>query len=311
MSELGSLRLAYGQALVELGEKDPNIVVLDADLSASTHTYMFREKFPERFFNMGIAEADMICTAAGLASCGKTVFASTFAVFATGRAWDQIRLSISYQKLPVKIVATHGGLGVGPDGYSHQAIEDIGLMRLLPGMKVVAPCDAVQTKAVIHAVAKEPGPFYVRVLKQLLPPIYKEGYEFKLGSSNLLTDGKDVTIGTYGMMVAEALKVQKSLEAMNISARVIDFASIKPVDKSAIMKACDETGAFVTCEDHTVIGGLGDAVAEIILAYKPIPHLRIGMQDRFSESGSASDLYEKYGLTAKHITQKIKDFLEK
>lgn len=311
MEELGSLRVAYGETLVELGGKNPNIVVLDADLSASTHTYMFKQKFPDRFFNLGIAEADMISTAAGLASSGKTVFASTFAVFATGRTWDQIRLSISYQKVSVKIVATHGGLGVGPDGYSHQAMEDVGLMRLLPEMKVIVPCDAAQTKSVIRKIAETKGPFYVRLVKQLVPNVYDKDYEFKIGGSTTLIEGKDVAIGAAGSMVQEALGVQKLLEADGISSRVIDFASIKPIDKDAIKKACDETKVIITCEDHTIIGGLGDAVAEVILSYKPIPHFRIGMQDRFGESGSGPELYEKYGFTSKHIAQKAKEVLEK
>ena len=308
MESLISMRDAYGNALVELGKTHSNIVVLDADLAYSTKTHLFKETFPERFFDLGLSEADMMSTAAGLASCGKTVFASTFAVFATGRAWDQVRLSIVYSRLSVKIVATHGGIATGADGYSHQAIEDIGLMRLLPGMRVIVPCDATQTSAVIKSIAGIDGPFYVRLVKSNLPQIYDK-FEFKLGSSVTLREGKDITIGAIGPMVFEALESHELLKAKGISARVIDFASVKPIDVNAIQKACDETKGIITCEDHSVVGGFGDAVAQIILAYHPIPHLRIGVQDTFSKSGSQEELYKKYGLTAQHIVEKAKQIL--
>jgi transketolase len=310
MSELFSMRETYGETLVELGKANPNIVVLDADLSFSTKTQFFKKAFPERFFDLGISEADMMGTAAGLASCGKIVFASTFAVFATGRAWDQVRLAITYSQLPVKIVATHGGIATGADGYSHQAIEDIGLMRILPGMKVVVPCDVIQTKAVIRSIANIDGPFYVRLVKPSLPKIYNE-YEFRLGKATLLKEGRDITIGAIGPLVHEALEASEILKSKGIMARVVDFASVKPIDEEMIKRACDETKAIITCEDHSIIGGFGDAVAQVILGYRPIPHLRIGVQDVFGKSGSMKELYEKYELNAYHIADKGIKFLKK
>ena len=298
--ELLSLRDAYGHALVELGKSNPNVVVLDADLAFSTKTHLFKEAFPDRFFDLGIAEADMMSTAAGLASCGKIVFASTFAIFATGRAWEQIRLSINYSGLPVKIVATHGGLATGADGYSHQALEDIALMRVLPNMRVIVPCDALQVQSIIKTIAFLEGSFYVRLPKISLPKIY-DHFEFQPGCSIVLRDGSDITIGAIGTMVAEALEAHNILTSKGISARIIDFVSVKPIDKTAIRKACIETKAFITCEDHSVIGGLGDAVAKVILESMPIPHFRVGVQDTFSESGDHTELYNKYGLTANHI----------
>jgi transketolase len=309
MSELFSLRETYGNTLVEIGKTNPNLVVLDADLSFSTRTHFFKGEFPDRFFDLGLSEADMIGTAAGLAASGKTVFASTFAVFATGRTWDQIRLSVAYQRLPVKIVATHAGIATGPDGYSHQAIEDIALMRALPGMRVIVPCDAVQTRAVIKAVAALDGPCYVRLVKQALPKLYDQ-FEFVPGASTTLRQGKDVTIGAVGPMVLRALGACEILESEGIQARVIDFASVKPIDVEAIKKACDETAGIVTCEDHTIHGGLGDAVSQIVLSHHPIPHLRLGVEDRFSESGDPEDLYEKYGLTSRHIVEKVNQVLQ-
>lgn len=301
-----SLREAYGETLIELGKENPNIIVMDADLAFSTKTHMFKDVFPDRFFDLGLSEADMMGTAAGLASCGKIVFVSTFAVFATGRPWDQIRLSIAYQKLNVKIVASHGGVATGEDGYSHHAIEDIGLMRLLPQMKVIVPCDANQTRAVVKEAVKIPGPVYIRLVKPPLPIIYENNNKFELGKATILKEGDDITIGAIGPMVYEAIEAHNILKKEKIYARVIDFASVKPIDEDIIKNACDETKAIITCEDHSVIGGLGDAVASVILAYKPIPHIRIGIQDVFTESGSKEDLYKKYGLSAKHIVEKIK-----
>ncbi|MBI4723348.1 MAG: transketolase family protein [Candidatus Stahlbacteria bacterium] len=298
--KLLSLRDVYGETLVELGRSNPNIVVLDADLAFSTKTHLFKEFFPDRFFDLGLAEADMMSTAAGLASCGKIVFASTFAIFATGRAYEQIRLSINYSQLSVKIVATHAGLATGADGYSHQALEDIALMRVLPNMQVIAPCDTEQVSSIIKTIAQIDGPFYVRLPKISLPKIY-EHFEFQPGCSVVLREGNDITIGAIGPMVAEALEAHNILKSKGISARIIDFVSVKPIDETAIKKACIETKAFITCEDHSVIGGLGDAVAKVILEYKPIPHFRVGVQDTFSESGDHTDLYNKYGLMANHI----------
>ncbi len=310
MAELKSLRDTYGETIVELGKSNQNIIVLDADLSFSTRTHHFKEALPDRFFNLGVAEADMMGTAAGLASCGKTVFASTFAVFATGRAWDQVRLGIVYSKLNVKIVASHSGIEVGEDGYSHQAIEDIALMRVLPAMRVIVPCCANQTRAVIRFVAREQGPFYVRLIKHSLPMLYPEDMEFKLGQATTLKQGKDITIGAIGSMVPRTLEAHEILKTKGINARVIDFASVKPIDEEAIKQACDETRGFITCEDHTIAGGLGDAVSQVILAHHPIPHLRIGIQGTFGESGASQDLYEKHGLTANHIVEKAEKLLE-
>ncbi len=308
--ELKSLRDAYGDTLIELGKSNPNIIVMDADLSFSTRTCRFKEAIPDRFFDLGIAEADMMSTAAGLASCDKIVFASTFAVFATGRAWDQVRLGIAYSKLNVKIVASHSGVAVGEDGYSHQAIEDIALMRVLPTMRVIVPCCANQTKAVIRFVAEKEGPFYVRLIKSALPILYPKDTEFKLGEAITLREGNDITIGAIGNMVPIALEAYEILKAKNINARVIDFASVKPIDEETIKQACDETRGFITCEDHTIAGGLGDAVAQIILAHHPIPHLRIGIQGILGESGSAQELYEKHGLTANNIVEKVEKLLK-
>ena len=310
MNEISSLRDTYGETLVELGKLNPNIIVLDADLSFSTRTRLFKEAFPARFFDLGISEADMMGMAAGLASCGKIVFASTFAVFATGRAWDQIRLAIVYSKLNVKIVASHGGIGIGEDGYSHQAIEDIALMRVLPWIKVIVPCCANQTRSVIKTIANEEGPFYVRLTKQDLPVIYPNECDFKIGQSVTLKEGKDITIGAIGSMVFEALQAHKILKSNGIGARVIDFASVKPIDEESIKRACDETAGIITCEDHTVIGGLGDAVANVILSYRPVPCSRVGIQNTVGESGSTRDLYEKYGLTSHHIAQKAMELIK-
>lgn len=310
MVEPGSLRDAYAETIIELGRSNPNIIVLDADLSFSTRTHRFKEVFPDRFFDIGIAEADMMGMAAGLASCGKIVFASTFAVFATGRAWDQVRLAVAYSKLNVKIVVSHSGIEVGEDGYSHQGIEDIALMRVIPEMRVIVPCCANQTKAVMRVVAKEEGPFYVRLIKHVLPIIYPEDVKFKPGFSVTLKDGEDITIGAIGSMVPIAIEAHELLKSEGISARVIDFASIKPIDVEAIKKVCNETRGIITCEDHTIIGGFGDAVAEVTLGYHPIPHVRIGIQDVFSESGTSKALYKKYGLTPSNIVHKAKQILK-
>ena len=301
-------RDAYGRALVELGRRNPNVVVLDADLSTSTKTAMFGKEFPERFFNVGITEQNMMSIAAGLATCGKTVFVSTFAVFATGRAFNQVRQSIAYTNLNVKIVATHGGISVGEDGASHHSIEDIALMRVLPNMTVVVPADAIETEQVIFAVAEKPGPVYVRLCRPPTPLIYEEGYKFRgqplkyeLGKAVLLEEGSDVTILATGILVYEALEAAALLRKKDISAEVVNVHTIKPLDEELVEKSARKTGAVVTAEDHSIIGGLGGAVAEFLCETYPVPMARVGVRDVFCDSGPWEELLAYYGLTASGI----------
>ena len=299
-------RNAYGEALIDLGNKFKNLVVLDADLSKSTKTIMFAKKFPERFFEMGIAEANMITTAAGLASCGKLPFVSTFAVFATGRVYDQIRMDIAYSNANVKIFATHGGISVGKDGVSHQMIEDIALMRVLPNMTVIAPSDAIQTGKIVHLMAEKHGPMYSRVGRADAPLIYekKDVEEMEIGKGMIVKEGSDISLISSGTMVEPALEAQKTLEKKGINARVIDMHTVKPIDENLILKCVKETNAIITAEEHSIIGGLGAAVAEI-LAEKNLTtkFLRMGIKDTFCESGNPSDLLEKYQLNEKHMVK--------
>lgn len=299
-------RNAYGEALIELGKKHKNLVVLDADLSKSTKTIMFAKKYPERFLEMGIAEANMITTAAGLASCGKIPFVSTFAVFATGRVYDQIRMDIAYSKANVKIFATHGGISVGQDGVSHQMIEDIALMRVLPNMTVLAPSDATQTGKIVHLMAENKGPMYARIGRADAPLIYtkKDLNEIKIGKGMIVKDGTDITLIATGTMVEPALEAQKILKKDKISARVIDMHTLKPLDEKLILKCAKETNAIITAEEHSIIGGLGAAVAEILADKNiDIKFHRMGIKDIFCESGSPSDLLEKYQLNEKHMVK--------
>lgn len=299
-------REAYGNALAEFGG-DERILVLDADLSKSTKTECFKKKYPERFINMGIAEANMISTAAGLATCGKIVFASSFAMFAAGRAFEQVRNSVCYPNLNVKVCATHAGVSVGEDGATHQALEDVAIMRALPNMTVISPCDAVETRAAIKAAIDNYGPFYVRLGRLAVEEINDaDTYKFELGKGVTLKDGTDVTLIATGLMVGEALEAQKILAEENISARVINIHTIKPIDKDIIIKAAKETGALVSCEEHNVIGGLGSAVAEVLCGNFPAPLIRIGTQDVFGKSGVPKLLLEEYHLTAKDITEAAK-----
>jgi len=306
-------RKAYGETLVRLGKKYPNLVVLDADLSKSTKTIMFAKEFPNRFFEMGIAEANMVSTAAGLASCGKIPFVSTFAVFATGRVYDQIRMDVAYSKANVKIFATHGGISVGKDGASHQMIEDLSLMRVLPNMTVIAPSDAFQTGKIVELMALEKGPMYARVGRADAPLIYekKDLKDVKIGKGLVLKEGSDISIIACGTMVEPALEAYKTLKKSGISARVIDMHTIKPLDEKLIFECGKKTNAIITAEEHSVIGGLGAAVAEII-AEKSIStsFLRMGIQDIFCESGNPSDLLEKYKLNQKHIVINAKKILK-
>jgi transketolase len=307
-------RNAYGEALIELGEKHKNLVVLDADLAKSTKTIMFAKKYPERFFEMGIAEANMISTAAGFASCGKIPFVSTFAVFATGRVYDQIRMDVAYSRANVKIFATHGGISVGEDGASHQMIEDIALMRALPNMTVLAPSDAAQTKKIVHLMAETKGPMYARVGRADAPVIYSEKdlEKLKIGKGIVVEDGKDITFIATGTMVEPALEAKKTLKEQGISARVIDMHTIKPLDEKLVLKCAKETKAIITAEEHSIIGGLGAAVAEILAENNvQTRFLRIGIKDVFCESGSPVELWEKYELNEKHMVKKAQNLLKK
>jgi len=303
--EVDEARKAYGKALVELGEKNQNIVVMNCDLSGSCKTADFCAKFPERFFNMGIAEQNMMGVAAGLATTGKTVFASTFAMFATGRVFDQIRQSIAYPRMNVKIVATHAGITVGGDGASHQTNEDIALMRVIPNMSIIVPMDYNETYEVIHTIADLSGPFYVRMGRSKIPNISKHlpGYSFEFGKSTMLVDGSDVTIIAMGLMVGKALEAAVALKKEGISARVVNMSTVKPIDEEAIVKHARETGAIVTAEEHNLLFGLGSAVAEVLTHRVKVPEENVGIPDVFGESGQPDELMEKYGLTVNEIVK--------
>lgn len=305
-----STRQAYGEALVELGKINDNIVVLDADLTKSTKTNLFQESFPERHFNVGIAEADLIGTAAGFATCGKIPFASTFAMFASGRAFEQIRNTVAYPKLNVKIAPTHAGISVGEDGGSHQSIEDISLMRSIPGMVVLSPADAEETRKMVFAAAEYEGPVYLRMGRLDLPKIFNEDYDFKIGVANTLKDGKDVTIIATGLMTARALEASELLEKDGISVRVINMGTIKPLDKEVVLKAAEETKFIVTAEEHSVVGGLGSAVSEFLSEVRPTLIKKVGICDVFGQSGKAEELLEKYELTSKKLIEVVKENLK-
>ena len=293
-------RDVYGKTLVELGRENKDIIVMDADLSSSTRTGIFAKEFPERFFNFGVAEQNMMATAAGLASCGKTVFVSTFAIFATGRAWDQVRNSIAYSNLNVKIVATHAGISVGPDGASHQALEDIALMRVIPNINIIVPCDGPQTASAVRTAANTPGPFYVRLGRPKVATVENKG-EFKFGKAQILTEGKDIAIIACGIMVSEAQKAVNNLSAKGIKARLINVHTIRPLDKDTIMKAALETGGIVVCEEHSVIGGLASGIDEVVAENFPVKVIRIGVKNRFGQSGEPADLMKEYNLTSGDI----------
>jgi transketolase len=308
MSEMRYARDAYGEALIELGEKNKDIVVLDADLSGSTRTAMFGKKFPERFFNMGVAEQNMMGIAAGLASSGKIAFASTFAIFGAGRAWDQVRNTICYNQLNVKIVVTHAGITVGPDGSSHQAIEDIALMRAIPNMNIIVPCDAPETKEAIFAAYKHPGPVYIRLGRAKVPTLCND-QEFKIGKGRILRQGDDVSIIACGIMVMQALVAADILERQGISAKVVDMHTIRPLDKEAIFECANKTKGIVTCEEHLVSGGLGSAVAEILAETNTVAMKRIGIQGKFGQSGDPTDLIKEYKLTPEDIAEACKQLI--
>lgn len=309
MVDMIATRDAYGEALKELGEENNNVVVLDADLSGSTKTGVFQKAHPDRFINVGIAEQNLIGTAAGLAAAGKIPFASTFAMFASGRAFEIIRNSVCYPNLNVKIAATHAGLTVGEDGATHQALEDISIMRSLPNMVVLNPADAVETKQCIKAAAKHNGPVYIRLGRSKTPVIFDESYKFEIGKGVELKEGSDITIIVTGIMVGKALEASEELSKAGINARVINISTIKPIDKDIIIKAAKETKGIVTVEEHSIIGGLGSAVAEVVSENNPTKVIRIGTMDKFGESGDGNDLLEKYGLTVENIVNKTKEIL--
>lgn len=303
-------REAYGKALAKLGSENSNIVVLDADLSKSTKTSDFKKEFPDRHLNMGIAEANMMAVAAGLASCGKIPFASTFAMFAAGRAFEQIRNTICYPKLNVKVCATHAGITVGEDGASHQAIEDISIMRSIPNMTVICPSDAVETEAVIKAIVEYNGPCYIRLGRSGVPVINDNPeYEFQIGKGVTLREGKEATIVATGIMVDAALEAYNILAEEGIKVRVINLHTIKPIDEEIIIKAGRETGVIVTAEEHSIIGGLGSAVCEVLSENCPVPVVRVGVKDVFGESGKPDQLLKAYGLTAEDIVKAAKKAL--
>ena len=304
-----NMRDAFGKTLVELGRRFPQIVVLNADLSSSTRTHYFEKEFPERFWNVGVAEQNMMGIAAGLATTGKIVFASTFAMFATGRAYDQIRQSIAYPRLNVKIVASHAGITVGGDGASHQMHEDIALMRVLPHMTVIVPADFFETRSVISNIVEMGGPAYVRMARTDTPEIYNENYEFKIGVGDLLKEGDDVTIIAMGLMLSKAIEAAETLGREGVSCRVINMSTVKPIDEKAIEKAARETGAIVTAEEHNVLMGMGSAVVEVVAEKYPVPVRRIGIPDVFGESGESEELMEAYGLTTENIVQQVRAIL--
>ena len=303
-------RDAYGQTLVELGNERTDIVVMDADLAAATKTGMFKKAHPDRFFNAGIAEGNMISIAAGLAAAGKTVFASSFAMFAAGRAFEQIRNSVAYPRLNVKIAASHAGVSVGEDGATHQCCEDIGIMRTIPDMVILNPADGPEAAAAVRAAAEYKGPVYLRLGRLAVPVFNEEKVDFTIGKGKVMREGTDATIIATGLEVAEAMIAAETLAAEGISVRVVNMATIKPIDKDIILQAAADTGVIVTAEEHNVIGGLGSAVAEVLCeSGKPVPMLRVGVEDTFGRSGPALELLELYGLTAPHIVEKVKAVL--
>ena len=299
-------RDAYGKALVELGEKNDKVIVLDADLAKATKTINFKNAFPDRFFDAGIAESNMMGVAAGLAAVGYTVFASSFAMFAAGRAFEQIRNSIGYTHLNVKIGATHAGISVGEDGASHQCCEDIALMRTIPGMTIINPADDVEARLAVLAAAETEGPVYLRFGRLAVPRVFDENYRFEIGKGNVLREGGDVAIIATGLMVAEALAAAETLAAQGINARVINMATIKPIDRELVIAAAKETGVIVTVEEHSIIGGLGSAVAETVCEACPVPVVRVGVEDKFGASGPAVQMLKIYGLCAENIVEKTK-----
>lgn len=299
-------RDGYGNALVELGEKNDKVLVLDADLAAATKTGMFKKAFPDKFIDVGIAESNLMGVAAGLAASGHIVFASSFAMFAAGRAFEQVRNSIAYTNLNVKIGATHAGISVGEDGASHQCCEDIALMRSIPNMVILNPADDIEARLCVMAAAEHEGPVYMRFGRLAVPRVFDENYKFEIGKGNVLVEGNDVTIIATGLMVNEAMMAAEELKNDGISARVVNMATIKPIDRELVIESAKKTGAIVTAEEHSVIGGLGGAVCEVIAETVPVPVLRVGVEDVFGKSGPAVELLHIYNLDAKNIVEKAK-----
>lgn len=302
-------RDAYGEVLVELGKENPNVVVLDADLSKSTKTAAFGEKFPERFFNLGIQEADMVGVAAGLALAGKIPFVSSFACFLVCKAYDQLRMSVAFSEANVKIVASHGGISVGEDGASQQSIEDIALMSSLPGFRVMVPSDAFQAKGLVREAAKHKGPVYLRTGRPKAPLVYNEKIRFEIGKGVRLREGKDVTLAANGLLVFEALQAEEKLRQVGIEASVLDLHTVKPLDRELLLEEAKRTQAFVVCEEHQIWGGLGSAVARFLSEEHPVPMEFVALQDTYAESGKPEELFQKYGLTASHIVSRAKRVL--
>ena len=300
-------RASYGEALATLGEKDSRIVVLDADLSEATKTNIFAKKFSKRFFDMGISEQDMMSTAAGLAACGQVPYASTFAVFAAGRAYDQIRNSICYPKQNVKICATHAGVTVGEDGATHQMLEDLGLMRGLPNMTVICTSDDIETKWAVEEISKIDGPVYLRLCRLATPVIYEDVQKFEIGKGVQIGEGIEATVIATGVCVSEAIKAKEELEKEGINIRVVDMHTIKPIDKELIIKCAKETKKIITIEDHSIIGGLGSVVCEVLSTEYPTKVIRMGIKDTFGKSGKAEELLTYFGLTSRSIIEKIKE----
>jgi len=310
LSKQAAMRDAYGEALLELGAASRDIVVVGADTTGSLKSGVFASKFPERFFNVGIAEQNLVSIAAGLALAGKVAYAGTYAIFVPGKSVDQIRNNICYPNLNVKIVCSHGGISVGPDGASHQQVEDIAIMRAIPRMKVIVPADAVSTKGSILAIASIPGPFYVRLTRSSTPVVYEGGFDYKLGAANVLRDGADVALFACGIMVPEAIKAAEELHSKGVSAAVADLHTIKPIDSDTIAKLAQKCGRVVTAEEHNIMGGMGSAVAEVLGEQRPTPMRRVGVMDTFGESGEAGELLRKYGLTAANIEQAALDLIK-
>jgi len=311
MPEEVSLRESYGETLVELGRENPDIVVLDADLSRSTMTKFFAAEFPGRFFDCGIAEQNMVGIAAGLAASGKLPFASTFAVFAPGRCFDQIRMSIAQPGLNVKLVTTHGGISVGEDGTSHQSIEDLALIGSLPGFTVIVPADAIETAQAVRVAAASYGPFYIRLCRPKLPLVYNEDYRFDLGKAVTMRQGRDATIIAIGLMVTAALEAAQNLEREGIDCRVLNMSTLKPIDEAAITQAAAETGAIVTAEEHLEHGGLGSIVAQVLARHQPVPMEFVAIKDTYAKSGKPAELLQRFGLTAKDIERGVRSAIER
>lgn len=309
MSEKRATREAYGEALIELGHEYPNLVVLEADLAKSTTTLKFKKEFPERFFDCGVAEQNMMALAAGLATTGKICYTGSFAMFATGRAFEQIRNTVSYPMLNVKICPTHAGITVGPDGGSHQTIEDIALMRVIPEMTVIVPADFYEAKKAIKAAAKIDGPVFIRLGRASVPTLFDDSYEFVPGRAVKVKEGTDVSIFAVGIMVDSSLKAADDLAQQGISAEVINVSTIKPLDEETIIKSVEKTGKVVVAEEHSIIGGLGSAVAELLSEKHPVPVVKVGIKDLFGRSGEPAELLRYYGLTSKDISQAVKSLL--